>query len=207
MSMAIVLGVIGATVIFTAGARVPHLALAMLLAVGATGLSLKVESFRTERTKTFKGGALACTRGDQACEGLIGFGSGGVIGVGFGNGTQKMGPTPDAYSDFLLSVIGEEWGFVGVVFITLCYAVFCWMGLRIARTAPDPFGMYLAAGLTAGIGVTAIMHAAVVTWLMPTTGVTLPFMSVGRISLLLNLFAAGVIVSIGRQRGRPARTK
>ena len=79
------------------------------------------------------------------------------------------------------------------------------MGFRIARTARDPFGTYLASGLTVGIGVTAFMHAAVVTWLMPTTGLTLPFMSVGRVSLVLYLLSAGVIVSIGRQRGRPAR--
>jgi cell division protein FtsW len=207
MTMAAALAVIGVTVIFTAGARVPHLALVALPAILAVVLVLKFDPVRSHRTGTFKGSALDCTVADQACEGLIGFGDGGLLGVGYGNGTQKLGHTPEAYSDYILSVIGEEWGFVGLAFIVLCYAIFCWMGFRIARTAPDPFGTYLASGLTISVGVTAFMHAAVVTWLMPATGLTLPFMSVGRVSLILYLLSAGVIVSIGRQRGRPVRAK
>ena len=207
VTMAAVLGVIGITVIFTAGARVPHLALAVLLAAVMVLLVLKFDAVRSKRNATFKEPALACDVTTQECQGLIGFGRGGVKGVGFGNGTQKLGHTPEAYSDYLLSVIGEEWGFVGIIFVALCFSVFCWMGFRIARTAPDPFGTYLAAGLTVSVGVTAFMHAAVVTWLMPSTGLTLPFMSVGRVSLVLYLISAGVIVSIGRQRGRPARAR
>jgi cell division protein FtsW len=205
VSMAAALGVIGITVIFTAGARVPHVALVVLVAAVGLVLLLKLDTVRNKRTETFKQPALECEIGHQGCEALIGFGAGGVTGVGFANGTQKLGRTAEADSDYLLSVIGEEWGFVGVVFVALCFTVFCWMGFRIARTAPDPFGTYLAAALTVSVGVTAFMHAAVVTALMPSTGLTLPFMSVGRVSLILYLLSAGVIVSIGRQRGRPAR--
>lgn len=205
VTMAATLGVIGVTVIFTAGARVSHLALAVLVAAAMVALILKLDPVRSKRNATFNQPALTCAVDTQECQGLVGFGSGGVRGVGFGNGTQKLGHTPEAYSDYLLSVIGEEWGFLGIVFVALCFTVFCWMGFRIARTAPDPFGTYLAAGLTVAVGVTAFMHAAVVTWMMPSTGLTLPFMSVGRVSLLLYLLSAGVIVSIGRQRGRPAR--
>jgi cell division protein FtsW len=206
VSMAVALGVVGVTVIFTAGARVPHVVLVGAVAVVGLVLVLKFDPVRSSREKHFQGGpAVQCTTDEQACQSLIGFGSGGVFGAGFARGTQKLGHLPEADSDFLLSAIGEEWGLAGVTFVALCFAVFCWMGFRIARTARDPFGTYLATGLTVAVGVTAFMHAAVVTWLMPTTGLTLPFMSVGRVSLLLSLLSAGVIVSIGRQRGRPAR--
>ncbi len=206
MTMGAYLGAIGVAVIFTAGARVPHLLLVTVVAAAVILVVLKVDRVRAGRAKTFSGSALECNPGDQACAALIGYGS-GMFGVGFGEGSQKYGHTPEAYSDYLLSVIGEEWGFVGVAFISLCFAVFCWMGFRIALTAPDPFGTYLASGLTVSVGLTAFVHAAVVTWLMPATGMTLPFMSVGRVSLILYLLSAGVLVSIGRQRGKLPRSK
>ena len=83
------------------------------------------------------------------------------------------------------------------------FALFCWLGFRIARTASDPFGQYLAVGLTAAIGLTAFMHMAVSLGLMPTTGLTLPFMSYGRSSQVISLLATGILINIGRSRGRP----
>ncbi len=207
VSMSLVLGIIGMTVIFTAGARVAHLAFVVLVAVVALWAVLKYDPVRANRAAQYEASSMQCAPDVQSCESLIGLGNGGLFGVGFGRGTQKLGHQPDAYSDFLLSVIGEEWGFVGLTVIALGYVLFCWIGFRIARTARDPFGTYLAAGITTAIGLTAFMHAAVVTNLGPTTGLTLPFMSVGRVSLLLSLFSAGVLVSIGRQRGRPARSR
>lgn len=207
VSMSLVLGIIGMTVIFTAGARVAHLAVVVLVAVVALWAVLKYDPVRANRAAQYEASSMQCAPDVQSCESLIGLGNGGLFGVGFGRGTQKLGHQPDAYSDFLLSVIGEEWGFVGLTVIALGYVLFCWIGFRIARTARDPFGTYLAAGITTAIGLTAFMHAAVVTNLGPTTGLTLPFMSVGRVSLLLSLFSAGVLVSIGRQRGRPARSR
>lgn len=208
VSMAIVLAAIGTMIIFTAGARLSHLAPLVLVAGLALFVVLKFDPVRAGRMKTASVAALECKPLlDQSCQSLVGFGSGGVLGVGFGEGTQKLGHLPFAYSDFLLSSIGEEWGFIGVVFVTLGFTLFCWLGLRIARTARDPFGTYLATGLTVAVGVTALFHAAVVTRIGPTTGLTLPFMSAGRTSLVLYLLSAGVLVNIGRRRGRPARQR
>ncbi len=88
--------------------------------------------------------------------------------------------------------------------VVLLFAVYCWLGFRIARTAPDPFGRYLAAGLTALIGVTAVMHMCVSVALIPTTGLSLPFMSYGLSSLGIALAGAGILLSVGRLRGAPA---
>ena len=105
--------------------------------------------------------------------------------------SRSWATCPYAYSDFLFSTIGEEWGFVGVLVVVSLFALFCWLGFRIARTAADPFGQYLAVGLTAAIGLTAFMHMAVSLGLMPTTGLTLPFMSYGRSSQVISLVATG----------------
>jgi cell division protein FtsW len=126
-----------------------------------------------------------------------------VFGTGYGQGQQKLGYLPYAYSDFLFSTIGEEWGFVGVLVVVSLFALFCWLGFRIARTAADPFGQYLAVGLTATIGLTAFMHMAVSLGLMPTTGLTLPFMSYGRSSQVISLLGTGILINIGRLRGKP----
>jgi cell division protein FtsW (lipid II flippase) len=121
--------------------------------------------------------------------------------VGFGQGQQKLGYLPYAYSDFLFSTIGEEWGFVGLLVVVSLFALFCWLGFRIARTAADRFGQFLAVGLTATIGLTAFMHMAVSLGLIPTTGLTLPFMSYGRSSQVISLLATGILINIGRLRG------
>ena len=156
-----------------------------------------------ERDRRKEAGDATTDAGFQIHQSLIGFGSGGVFGTGFGQGQQKLGYLPYAYSDFLFSTIGEEWGFVGVFAVVFLFGLFCWLGFRIARTAADPFGQYLAVGLTATIGLTAFMHMAVSLGLMPTTGLTLPFMSYGRSSQVISLLGTGILINIGRLRGRP----
>ena len=204
LSMATLVALLGGVVLFTAGAKIGHF---LLLGVAALfgGLSLIwAEPYRLQRLKCFlepcEGG------GDwQLQQALLGFGSGGPLGVGYGHGQLKMNYLPYAHSDFLGATIGEEWGFLGVVVISLLFFIFCWLGFRIAKTAPDPFGQYLAAGLTASVALAALLHGAVNLGLMPTTGLALPFMSSGLSALLVALFSVGVLVNIGRSRGRPVR--
>jgi len=115
---------------------------------------------------------------------------------------QKLGYLPYAYSDFIFSTIAEEWGFLGVASVILLFGLIALIGYRIARHAPDLFGFLLAIGLTNLIALQALLHVAVNLALVPTTGVTLPFISYGRSSLLVCLAAVGILINIARQTGR-----
>ena len=204
LSMATLVAMLGGLVLFTSGARIGHFILIGALAVLAVFHQIRDAQYRLARLLTFLNPGDAQTEaGFQIHQSLIGFGSGGVLGTGFGQGQQKLGYLPYAYSDFLFSTIGEEWGFLGVFAVVFLFGLFCWLGFRIARTAADPFGQYLAVGLTATIGLTAFMHMAVSLGLMPTTGLTLPFMSYGRSSQVISLLGTGILINIGRLRGRP----
>jgi cell division protein FtsW len=204
LSMATLVGLLGMLVLFTAGAKIGHFLLLAFAAVLLVANQIKDVEYRIRRLTAFMdGGSATSDAGFQLTQSIIGFGSGRVLGLGFGEGQQKLGYVPYAYSDFLFSTIGEEWGFLGVCVVVLLFTLFCWMGFRIARTASDPFGQYLAVGLTAAIGITAFLHMAVTMGLMPTTGLTLPFMSHGRSSLMISLVGTGILINIGRQRGRP----
>jgi len=185
-------------VLFAGGAKMGH-----ILVLGA-GAGLVV--WRQIVSNDYAASRVASFLGDHAHanwqiqQSLTGFGSGRLLGVGFGEGMQKMGYLPYAYSDFIYSTIGEEWGFVGALCILVLFSTFILLGLRIARSTDDPFGSLLAVGLTAIIGVSAILHIAVTLGVVPTTGLTLPFVSYGRTSLLVCLVATGVLLNIGRQR-------
>lgn len=202
MSMAVLVALLGGVVLFSAGAKIGH-----FLVLGMTGIIAGLQlihgaGYRADRLDKFLHGADGTS---QIYQSVLGFGSGRAFGVGFGQGQQKYGYLAYSYSDFVFSAVGEEWGFFGVVVIVFLFALFCWLGFRIARTAEDPFGQYLATGLTAAVGVTAVMHMAVTLSLMPTTGLTLPFISSGRSSLVVYLVGTGILLSIGRMRGKPER--
>jgi cell division protein FtsW len=202
LSMAVLVVLLGGVVLFTAGARIGHF---LLLGVAALfgGVALIWSApYRLQRLRCF---LEPCAGGGdfQLDQALIGFGSGGPLGAGYGRGQLKLQYLYSGYSDFLAATIGEEWGFVGVLVIALLFFLFCWLGFRIAKTAPDPFGQYLATGITASIGIGALLHAAVNLGLMPTTGLTMPFMSYGRSQLVVSLVSVGVLINIGRMRGKP----
>ncbi len=204
LSMATLVAILGGLVLFTAGAQIGHFIILGAVAVLLVFHQIRDAEYRLSRLVTFLNpGDGSSDAGFQIYQSLVGFGSGGVFGTGFGEGQQKLGYLPYAYSDFLFSTIGEEWGFIGVFVVVSLFALFCWLGFRIARTASDPFGQYLAVGLTAAIGLSAFMHMAVSLGLVPTTGLTLPFMSYGRSSQVISLVATGVLINIGRQRGKP----
>jgi len=203
LSMATLVALLGGIVLFTAGAKIGHFMLLGTAGLFAGVSMIWAEGYRLQRLKCF---LEPCQGGDfQLDQALIGFGSGGPFGVGYGHGQLKMKYLPYGYSDFLAATIGEEWGFLGVLVIAVLFFIFCWLGFRIAKTAPDAFGQYLATGLTASVALAALLHGAVNLGLMPTTGLAFPFMSFGRSALVIALLSVGVLVNIGRARGRPAK--
>ena len=204
LSMATLVALLGGLVLFTSGAKIGHFLLLAGVGMILVFHQIRDAQYRLARLVTFMNpGDATSDAGFQIHQSLMGIGSGQLLGVGFGQGQQKLGYLPYAYSDFLFSTIGEEWGFLGVLVVVVLFSLFCWLGFGIARTATDPFGQYLAVGLTATIGLTAFMHMAVSLGLMPTTGLTLPFMSYGRSSQVISLLGTGILINIGRLRGSP----
>ena len=136
--------------------------------------------------------------GYQVYEALLTLGSGGLTGVGLGEGQQKLFYLPEAHTDFILPVVGQELGFIGVGAILVLFGVLLWRGASIALGARDRFGQYLTFGFTGLIGFQALMNMAVVVGVMPTKGITLPFVSYGGTSLVTSLFMVGVMLSVSR---------
>jgi cell division protein FtsW len=189
-------------VVFTAGAKIGHFLVIGVMALPLVWHEVATVQYRLQRMVSFlSSGDDLAEASWQIQQSLVGFGAGEFLGTGFGQGLQKLGYLPYAYSDFIFSTIGEEWGFLGVVVLVGLFAVYLILGFRIARTAPDLFGTLLATGLTSAIGIAAILHMAVTLHLVPTTGISLPFISYGRSSLLVSLLATGVLIGIGSRRG------
>jgi cell division protein FtsW len=203
LSGAVFLALLAGVVLFAAGARIGHFLLLGLAAVPIAWHEVASVQYRLARILTFLSpGADAQEANWQITQSVIGVGSGRLFGVGFGQGQQKLGYLPYAYSDFIFSTIGEEWGFIGVCVIVFFYALLVGLGFRIARTASDRFGMLLATGLTGAMGISAVVHMAVSLAILPATGLPLPFISYGRTNLLISLVSAGILVNIGRRRGK-----
>ncbi len=201
LSTAVVLGFLAMIVLFSAGARVGHFILLGLVAMPVLWDLIQRMQYRVLRMTAFLDpGADRLASGYQINQSLIGLGSGKLLGVGFGQGQQKLGFLPYPYSDFIFATIGEEWGFVGVVVLVLLYTAWLLLALRLARQTADPFRQYLGVGLACLIGVDAFMHMGVGLALVPTTGLVLPFISYGRSSLMVALVATGLLVNLGTRR-------
>jgi cell division protein FtsW len=136
--------------------------------------------------------------GFQLDQSLISVGTGGIAGVGFMEGQQKLFYLPEPHTDFIFAVIGEELGLIGTLAILLLIGVFAWRGMVCAFRAPDTFGFYLASGITLTIVLQAAIHMGVVVGLLPTTGGPLPFLSHGGSSLLATLAGVGVLMNISQ---------
>jgi cell division protein FtsW len=203
MSAAALVVLLAALVLFAAGARIGHFILLGIIALPLAWSQIDGVGYRMRRVLTF----LDPTHDPdgmsyQINQALIAMGSGGLMGRGFGHGQQKFGFLPEPHNDFLFAMIGEEWGFAGALLVIVVFTGFALIGYRIARAAPDLFGFLLAIGCTNLIALQAFLHIAVNLALLPTTGVTLPFLSYGRSSLLVCLAAAGVLMNIARQAER-----
>ena len=187
--------------LFAAGARVGHFVLIGFALLPLAWREMHRLEYVMRRILGFTGasGAEAEVK-YQLTQSLIAVGSGGLFGVGFGQGVQQYGFLPLPYNDFIGSNIGEEWGFIGLFGVVLLFALWGWLGFRIAKQARSPFLQLVAIGVTVTMIVTAYLHIGVVIGLLPTTGLTLPFVSYGRSNILLSLVLTGILVNIGSTR-------
>ena len=198
MSVPLFYAVVMGVMLFSAGARIGHFVVLGLLALPLLWKEMHRLEYVMRRILGFTGAAGAQAEVNyQLTQSLIAVGSGGLFGVGFGQGRQQYGFLPLPYNDFIGSNIGEEWGFVGMTALILAFALWGWLGFRIAKAARSPFQQLMAIGLTVTMVVTAFLHIGVVIGLLPTTGLTLPFVSYGRSNILLSLVITGILVNIG----------
>jgi cell division protein FtsW len=192
------LAVIG-VMVFAAGLSYKYIAGALALMLPVLAVVLMQRSYRIDRLLIFLdpwsdplGG------GFQIIQSLIAVGTGGVFGQGLMEGKQKLFYLPEPHTDFIYAVIAEETGLLGALVILACFGVLAWRGLRAALRAPDPFGAFLAVGLTMMLVLQAFVNISVVLGLAPTKGIPLPLVSAGGSSLLISLLCVGVLLNISQ---------
>ena len=200
----IVLCAIFVSVYFAAGAKILHLAAvgAVLLFGGLAALVLA--PWRVARLMAFFDPCApenAAGAGYQVCQSLYAIGSGGVLGEGFAKGQQKLFYLPYPYSDFIFAVVGEELGLIGTLAVVVAFGFLLWRGTRAALLAPDRFGMLLGIGIITGLIVQALFNISVVISILPAKGIPLPFISYGGSSIIITLFAVGILLNISQYAG------
>lgn len=205
LGTAMMLAVICVVMCYTAGARLLHLGMAAAPAMVGIIMMLIFVPWRMRRMVTFLDPwSDPQDSGFQVVQSLIAVGSGGVNGLGFAQGRQKMFFLPFAHSDFIFAVIGEELGLLGALAVLLVFGIFLWRGLRAALNAPDRFGMLLGLGLVSAIVVQAFFNISVALALVPTKGIPLPFISYGGSSLVPTLVSVGILLNISQYAGTTA---
>ena len=183
--------------LFAAGTKLSYLVGSVLLALPMAWAAVAHSPYRWARIRAFLDPwAHRHDIGYQVAQSLISVGSGGLFGVGLGESKQKLFFLPEAHTDFIVSIIGEELGLLGALLTIALYAVVVWRGTRAALRASETFGTYLGLGLTALLGVQAAVNMSVAMGMLPTKGLTLPFVSYGGCSLVVSMAAAGVLLSL-----------
>ena len=197
----VILSVITGLMMFIGGVRIRHLLIA-LATLAPIGMYLVMSAeYRWRRLLGFLDPwQYPADEGYQIVHSLMAFGTGGIAGTGIGKGYQKLFYLPEPHTDFIFSVVGEELGLIGVLAIVGLYGWIIVRGIRIAKNAADPFGSFLAMGLTIGLGLQTVVNMGVALSLLPTKGLTLPFLSYGGTSLLLNMASIGILMNISASK-------
>ena len=207
LSCTILICAIGVCLMFVGGVRWKHIFILCLLGVGALALIVYMKTqgedgftyFQTRFQSWLdpfsdeKGGTW------QTCQSLVAIGSGGLFGLGLGGSRQKFMYLPESQNDFVFSIVCEELGFIGAVTIILLFVLLIIRGFYIASKAKDRFGMLITIGITVQIGIQAFLNIAVVSNLIPNTGISLPFFSYGGTALIMQLAEMGIILNVSRQ--------
>jgi cell division protein FtsW len=204
----IILAGIGIVLIALAGARKRHLVMLVGILGGLGYMAITLEAYRATRIASFRDPfADPLNTGYQMVHSLYALGSGGFTGVGLGNSIEKFQWLPEAHTDFIFAIIGEELGLVGTLSVIGGFLLLAWRGVRASLRAPDSYGALVAGGITAWICVQAFLNIAAVTDVVPTTGVPLPFVSYGGSSLAMTLLAVGILCNISAQGRRQGVTR
>ncbi len=199
LSTSVVLALVLIIMFFCAGARMFHLILTGVTGIVATIPLIAMYAYRIERITVFLDPFKYINgKGWQIVQSLYALGTGGLFGLGLGKSRQKFFYLPEAYNDFIFSIIGEELGFVGCIAIIILFILFAWRGIRISMNAKDFYSSLVSVGLTSLVLVQFLVHVAVATSSMPPTGRALPFISAGGTSLLFLLISVGIILNISK---------
>jgi cell division protein FtsW len=199
----VIFGTLVWMMMFVAGVPIRHLLSALLLMVPAAYFLMINATYRIKRLISFLDPwQYPAGEGYQIIHSLMAFGTGGLWGTGIGKGYQKLFYLPEPHTDFIFAVIGEELGFWGVLGILALYALVIWRGTRIAFRCPDEFGMLMAFGIVTAIGLQVAINMGVALGLLPTKGLTLPFLSYGGTSLVFNMACIGILMNIGTRHAQ-----
>ena len=201
-SMAMMIFLLGIVILFVSRAKISHLLLIFAVMIPVLLLYMLSAEYRRQRIMTFLSGgpSTTATRGNyQVLQGIIGFGNGGIFGVGPGESKQRDLFLPESFGDFVFSIVGEEYGFIGTIFVVSLFVFIMFRGFKIARYAEDVFGRYLAIAITSAITLYALVNACVTLGLLPTTGLPMPFVSYGGSSMVFSAFAVGILLNISSQ--------
>ncbi len=201
---ALLVAVVSSIILLIAGIRWRYFLPPVLIALIGLGLFLWQNPMRSDRIYSWL--HLEETKQDkglQAYQAMVALGAGGAIGVGLGDGRQKLGRIPEHHTDFILSVIGEELGLTATMFVIVAFLTITVCGVYMAWNACDTFGMLIASGITFLIGLQAVVNIGVVTGSLPNKGLSLPFISYGGSNLVVMLMCVGLLASIARRTGEP----
>ncbi len=197
MSTAAVIFTIGMTVLFVGGLSIWQLGGIALLGIGSLVVFAQSAEYRMQRLMAYWGDG----ENYQLDQALLAFGNGGIFGLGPGQSRQRDWFLPESYGDFIFSIVGEEYGFLGAGLILTAFCLIVWRGLRSAKWAPDTFGHVLATGITITLGAYALINAGVTCGVLPTTGLPMPFISYGGTATIISAAALGVLLNISAQAG------
>jgi cell division protein FtsW len=202
LSTASVIFLIVMVMMFLADVDGKHLALIVSVGASAAAIYAVTAEYRQRRILAYfdssKVDEAALYQNEQA---LIAFGNGGITGVGPGQSRQRDWFLPDSHTDFIFSIVGEEYGYIGALLLLCIFALIMWRGFTVARKAPDSFGRLLAGGITTTLAVYAFVNAGVTCGILPTTGLPMPFISYGGSSVFFSAIAVGVLLNISSQAG------
>jgi cell division protein FtsW len=202
----LLLGAIGMGMLFVAGAPLPYVVPLGVAAAGAGVAAALVEDYRRARILAFLDPwSDPLNTGYQTIQSLIALGSGGFLGVGLGASRQKWSYVPNAHTDFIFAILGEEMGLLGTLTVLGLFGLLTYLGVQTARRAPDRLGTLLASGITVWVAAQALVNMGAVTAALPITGVPLPLVSFGGTSLVVSLAAMGILTNVASQ-ARPPRS-